>query len=94
MHWIRNIHYLSKTRTVWAPDIPGFGASALPSPTQSIRAVASALGDGLSVLAIKEPLAIVGFSFGGTVAAHLAASAPGKIKKAALARLRSQISRS
>lgn len=81
MHWIKNIVHLSKGRTVWVPDIPGFGCSALPCPDPSMVDIAAALAAGLAALAIDGPLDIVGFSFGATVAANLAAIAPNRIRR-------------
>lgn len=72
-HWIRNIDALARERTVWAPDLPGFGESAMPQ-RQDHEAIADAIATGLRQLIGPElPLDIVGFSFGGVAAAHLAA---------------------
>src|SRR5215831_19444730 len=30
-HWLRNIEPLAKRYSVWAPDMPGFGDSAVPA---------------------------------------------------------------
>jgi pimeloyl-ACP methyl ester carboxylesterase len=81
MHWIKNIPHLSKGRSVWVPDIPGFGYSASPSPTPSIVDIAGAIAAGLEALAIDGPLDVVGFSFGGTVAANLATIAPDRVRR-------------
>lgn len=84
MHWIGNIRHLSQTRTIWVPDIPGFGDSALPSPEPSIDALVAALDAGLTALPIEKPLDVAAFSFGGTVAAHLAVLAPERVRRIVL----------
>lgn len=81
LHWIRNIAHLSKTRTVWVPDIPGFGHSAVPCPDPSITDIVGAIMAGLNSLDVYGPLDVLGFSFGGTVAAHLAIAGPGRVRK-------------
>jgi 2-hydroxy-6-oxonona-2,4-dienedioate hydrolase len=75
-HWIRNIEAFAADRTVWAPDLPGFGDSA--SPTASTHdEVSAVLAQGLrSVLGEDRKAAIIGFSMGGVIAAHFAARYP------------------
>ncbi|CAN7402870.1 alpha/beta hydrolase [Phenylobacterium sp. LjRoot219] len=80
-HWIRSIEALSATRTVWAPDLPGNGDSALP-PSPDHPAISAALAAGLRQLIGDElPLDIVGFSLGGVIAAHLAALHPALVRR-------------
>jgi pimeloyl-ACP methyl ester carboxylesterase len=75
-HWIRNIDALAAERTVWAPDLPGYGESAM-APREDHAAIADVLAAGLHQLVGPElPVDIVGFSFGGVAAAHLAAFYP------------------
>ena len=72
-HWIRNIDALAAQRTVWAPDLPGMGESAMPA-AEDHEAIADAIATGLSQLIAPDlPVDIVGFSFGGVAFAHLAA---------------------
>jgi len=80
-HWIRNIDALATERTVWAPDLPGCGESAMP-PREDHEAITDAIAAGLRQLIAPElPLDIVGFSFGGVVAAHLAAFHPELVRR-------------
>ncbi|HEV2603916.1 MAG TPA: alpha/beta fold hydrolase [Microvirga sp.] len=70
-HWIRNIEALALTHRVIVPDMPGFGESdALPEPTGP--GLATALADGLRVVAPGERVAVAGFSFGGVIGGLLA----------------------
>jgi pimeloyl-ACP methyl ester carboxylesterase len=58
-----------------ALDLPGFGASPLPSAPGGARHYAEVILPAVRELAI-EPLVVVGHSFGGTVAAVLASEHP------------------
>jgi pimeloyl-ACP methyl ester carboxylesterase len=80
-HWIRNIEALARVRTLWIPDLPGYGDSAMP-PSQDHAAIASALASGLRRLIPDElPLDFVGFSFGGVVGAYFAALYPELVRR-------------
>jgi pimeloyl-ACP methyl ester carboxylesterase len=77
--WVRNIDALAAAHTVWAVDLPGFGDSAAP-PAETHAAIAEVLADGLQrLLGADLPAPVVGFSFGGVAAAHLAALHPGLV---------------
>ena len=72
-HWIRTVPALSQTRQVLVPDLPGFGASALPAAPASLAAIAGALEAGIGdIVRPDERLDIVGFSFGTHVGQVLA----------------------
>ena len=76
-HWIRNIEALASIRTVWTPDLPGYGDSDnLERGAGFERLVAATLEslDGLVGAATAVDLA--GFSFGGMVASTLACKRP------------------
>lgn len=76
MHWARNVIALSAHHEVWVPDLPGYGASDLP-PEASLEAMAQAIRSTLATLVPEpEPMALLGFSFGGLVAAQLASMRP------------------
>lgn len=76
-HWVRNIDPLvAAGRQVWVPDLPGFGASALPEGGTDADALVAPLNDGLQRLLKGQPVDLVGFSFGGMVAGMLLAAHP------------------
>jgi pimeloyl-ACP methyl ester carboxylesterase len=75
-HWIRNIEALAAQRSVWAPDLPGMGDSMLADGVDH-RAIAAPIATGIRQLLGSEcPVDVVGFSFGGVVATHLAVLYP------------------
>ncbi|MDP3136333.1 MAG: alpha/beta fold hydrolase [Burkholderiaceae bacterium] len=76
MHWVRNIEPLARTRTVWVPDMPGFGDSDLPREGLDADSIAPMVFDGLHALLKGAHFDLVAFSFGSLVAALIAAAAP------------------
>lgn len=89
MHWIRNIEVLSEQHTLWLPDLPGFGGSgdiagdpyAADRLDRLVEAVARSLEGWFGT---ADDFALAGFSFGGLVAARLAAAVPNVGKLALL----------
>ncbi len=76
-HWVRNIGPLvAAGRQVIAPDLPGFGESALPPVGGDADALVSPLAEGLLALLGGVPCDLVGFSFGGMTAGMLLAEHP------------------
>src|SRR5471032_2452643 len=62
-HWIRNIDAIARERTVWAPDLPGMGESAMPRH-EDHQAISDAIATGLrQLIGPVLPVDIVGFSF-------------------------------
>ncbi len=76
-HWVRNIDDLvSAGRELWIPDLPGFGASALPAQGSDADALVEPLAVGLRALFGPRPCDLVGFSFGGLTSGLLLAAHP------------------
>lgn len=69
-HWLRVIPAFAGERQVIAPDLPGFSESATP-PSTAIEDVTAIVAQGLRTIT-TAPTDLVGFSFGATVASHLA----------------------
>ena len=80
-HWVRNVLPLSREYAVWVPDMPGYGDSARPPKNAKIDAIAEIVAQGIAKLIPGEPVTLVGFSFGGLVAGHLAAAHPELVRK-------------
>lgn len=78
MHWVRNIEALAEDRAVWAVDMPGYGDSDTVQDGD-LEPLLDRLEAGIAQLPGASQLGvdIAGFSFGGLVAAHLAARAAG-----------------
>ena len=77
LHWVRNIEALSRSFTVWVPDLPGYGDSDDAATGGLSDLLDSTLTSLDAMLGADTPIALVGFSFGGLVAAHIAARRPG-----------------
>ena len=76
-HWVRNIGpLLAAGRQLWVPDLPGFGASALPPSGTDADALVEPLHAGLQALMGGQPVDLVGFSLGGMTAGLLLAAYP------------------
>ncbi len=76
LHWVRNIEVLARRFTVWVPDLPGFGESDDLGPSRSgdMADLVHATLNSLDALVGADTwVDLVGFSFGGLVAAQLAA---------------------
>ncbi|WP_342642082.1 alpha/beta fold hydrolase [Rhodoligotrophos ferricapiens] len=81
-HWCRNIPALARHFTVHAFDLPGYGASPnVPktlTPDDYLDWVADAAAD------LDDRIDIAGFSFGGVVAAGIAARLGRKVRRLSL----------
>jgi pimeloyl-ACP methyl ester carboxylesterase len=84
LHFVRNIDALAASHTVWVPDLPGYGESAMP-PRIDHATIIAILADGLRRLIADElPADIVGFSYGGLLGAYLAALKPALVRRLVL----------
>lgn len=83
-HWVRNIEALSRHYRVLALDLPGFGDAPDVArdidPDDYLALVAA----GVSTLIGDRPTAVIGFSFGGAVAADLTRRLGARCSKLAL----------
>lgn len=74
---------LADVRSVYAPDLPGFGESD-PSPTRSIAEAAGAISDLANDLRLRQ-IDLMGIQFGADVALELAATRPELVRRLVLA---------
>lgn len=73
-HWIRTIPALVPTYRVLCPDLPGLGESDFPPDGDDAFAIARIVADGIDQIIGKDTsYDVVGFSFGGTMAACVGA---------------------
>ncbi len=85
MHWVRNIEALAQHFTVWVADLPGYGDSGDVPPPGDLAALVKATVLSLDALVgAGTSIRLVGFSFGGLVATHVAAARPGVTQLALL----------
>ena len=86
--WVLALHGWRRTQRDWvdvldgldaiALDLPGFGATPLPPEPWGSPEYAKAIGPVLEQ-EFAGPVVVIGHSFGGRVAAHLAATQPGQV---------------
>ena len=73
-HFIRNIETLSERYRLLIPDMPGYGDSSLPKMQDVVVDSSRIMAEGVDALVGREtPYDIVGFSYGGIHAGHMAA---------------------
>jgi 2-hydroxy-6-oxonona-2,4-dienedioate hydrolase len=77
LHWARTLPELSQYFTLWLPDMPGYGESTV-TPQDGIDSLVDMLHQGLDqLIGAGSEVLLAGFSFGGLVAASLAARRAG-----------------
>jgi pimeloyl-ACP methyl ester carboxylesterase len=81
--WLENLPHFGRTHRAIALDLPGFGASPMPSWTIDMPAYGRMLLDFCEKLGV-ENATLVGNSMGGLVAAETVLSAPGRFNRLAL----------
>ncbi|WP_428491356.1 alpha/beta fold hydrolase [Rhodopila sp.] len=73
-HWVRTIPALLPTYRVLVPDLPGLGESDFPPDGEDAFAIAGIVADGIdAIVGAGTSFEVVGFSFGGTMAACVGA---------------------
>ena len=80
MHWVRNIEALGRIRTLWVPDLPGFGESDLPREGLDADSIAPIVLEGLRTLLGGARFDLLGFSFGSLVASFMAQQAADAVR--------------
>ncbi|HTC14929.1 MAG TPA: alpha/beta fold hydrolase [Steroidobacteraceae bacterium] len=72
-----------RERTVYAPDLPGFGESDPPTQQPALADYAAALGDFIDSMRLRQ-VALLGVRYGALVATELAAMRPTQVSRVAL----------
>ncbi len=80
---LRLLHQLAPRWDVWAPDLPGFGASDRPTHTLDLAELADALVGWMDAVGIEQAEA-VGHSMGCQVIEHVVIRHPGRVRRAVL----------
>jgi pimeloyl-ACP methyl ester carboxylesterase len=74
---------VGQDRSVYAPDLPGFGESDAPPAAATIADYAAALADFLDSVRLRQ-LAVLGLRLGAVLAAELAIARPAQVTRVAL----------
>jgi pimeloyl-ACP methyl ester carboxylesterase len=83
--WLENMpHFAARGYRAIALDLPGFGASPMPSWPIDMPAYARLLHDFCEKLGVGGDVTMVGNSMGGLVAAEAALSSPGRFERLVL----------
>src|SRR5437763_6138089 len=72
-----------RDRSVYAPDLPGFGDSDPPSSRPAIVDYAAAIGDFLETMRFRQ-IDLLGYHAGSLIAAELAISRPKQVRRLVL----------
>jgi len=84
-HWFRNVEPLALHYRLLVPDLPGLGDSDMPPEPYSAASIAEIAGVGLaSLLAAGESFDLAGFSFGGLIGGHIAATVGTRMRRLVL----------
>jgi pimeloyl-ACP methyl ester carboxylesterase len=81
LHWARAIPLLIPRWRVLAADLPGLGDSADAPGPYSAESIAAIVRQGISGLIGAERFTLAGFSFGGLIGGHVAASLGPQVEK-------------
>lgn len=85
IHWVRNIRALiAAGRSVWVPDLPGFGESTAVRGAHDADALPGPVEAALHDLVGGAACDLVGFSFGAMVATLIAAQHPARVRRLVL----------
>lgn len=69
-----------RDRSVYAPDLPGFGESDAPPARPSIADYAGAIGDFLDTMRFRQ-IDVLGYQEGALIAAEMAIARPNQIRR-------------
>lgn len=76
-HWVHTIPAFEDSHSIFTADLPGLGESPTPRMPTSISSIAEIVSAGIDqLIPCGERVHLVAFSFGGTVAAHVARLQP------------------
>jgi long-chain acyl-CoA synthetase len=80
-HWIYQLREFSMSHRVIALEMRGHGLSDKPLSAYTMDELQGDLLDALDVLGVKQPIVLVGHSFGGAVAAQFAHDHPERVQR-------------
>jgi pimeloyl-ACP methyl ester carboxylesterase len=71
---------LGRDRSVYAPDLPGYGESDAPAVPPAIGDYAAAMGDFLDTMRLRQ-IDVMGCQIGALIAAELALARPAQVRR-------------
>ena len=74
---------LGRDRSVYAPDLPGYGESDAPAAQPTIADYAAAMGDFLDTMRFRQ-IDVMGCQTGAVIAAELAITRPAQVRRVVL----------
>jgi pimeloyl-ACP methyl ester carboxylesterase len=80
-NWLENLPHFGRSHRAIALDLPGFGASPMPSWTIDMYAYGRLVHDFCEKIGVERGAALVGNSMGGLVAGEAALSAPDRFDR-------------
>jgi len=80
-HWSRNVDALARKYAVHALDMPGYGDSPTVDRDMPEDDYAAMVAEAVGAIGSYEPVRLAGFSFGGIVAALVAAQMGARIRR-------------
>src|SRR5687767_2912815 len=80
-HWSRNVDALARKYAVHALDMPGYGESPTVDGDMPEDGYAAMVAEAVGAIGSYEPVRLAGFSFGGIVAALVAAQMGARIRR-------------
>jgi 2-hydroxy-6-oxonona-2,4-dienedioate hydrolase len=83
-HWARNVDALAQKYAVHALDMPGYGDSPTVARDMPEDDYASMVAEAVGAIGSYEPVRLAGFSFGGIVAALVAAQMGARLRKVSM----------
>lgn len=78
--WGELVGPLAEEATVYAPDLPGYGASEMPADPLSMPTLVESVAAFLDELSLEDPV-VTGLSMGGGVAVGLALAYPERVSR-------------
>ena len=81
LHWLRTIPVLEQHHSVWVPDLPGMGDSAMPHEPYEPEPYSDVIRAGFEILVPgAASIDVMGFSFGAGLAARFACRVDGRVR--------------
>lgn len=86
-HWIRNLGALSRSHTLYVPDLPGHGDSSAAGESPTMQGFAESIWQGLDMLLPEgSKIDVLGFSLGSVIGECMKTQRPAQVDRLVLLR--------